>query len=144
TPPLTPEVSIPWTDETGDHLWQRPWNAGAGGILAGTDTPGRAFWATDEGGHQQIGCVYTAQGMEYDYSAVILGDDITWTPTGWQARPERSCDPVLQGLSPRQYLRYALNTYRVLATRGSRGTRFFSTDSATQDRLRGLLSGTRP
>ncbi|GAA4077455.1 hypothetical protein GCM10022233_65530 [Streptomyces shaanxiensis] len=59
TPPLTPEVSIPWTDETGDHLWQRPWNSGAGGILAGTDIPGRAFWATDQGGHQQIACVYT-------------------------------------------------------------------------------------
>lgn len=39
TPPLTPEVSIPWTDETGDHLWQRPWNSGAGGILAGNDPP---------------------------------------------------------------------------------------------------------
>ncbi|MFC9614482.1 DNA/RNA helicase domain-containing protein [Streptomyces sp. NPDC056938] len=139
-PPLTPEVSIPWTNETGDHLWQRPWNSGAGGILAGTDTPGRAFWATDEGGHQQIGCVYTAQGMEYDYSAVILGDDITWTTNGWQARPEKSRDAALHGLSPRQYLRYALNIYRVLATRGTRGTRLYSTDSDTQNHLR-VLAG---
>ncbi|MFE9312731.1 DNA/RNA helicase domain-containing protein [Streptomyces sp. NPDC088353] len=106
--------------------------------------PGRAFWATDQGGHQQIGCVYTAQGMEYEYSAVILGDDITWTPTGWQARPEKSRDPALQGLSPRQYLRYALNTYRVLATRGTRGTRLYATDSATQTQLQRLVIGTRP
>ncbi|MGY5001063.1 DNA/RNA helicase domain-containing protein [Streptomyces griseus] len=138
TPPLTPEVSIPWTDETGDHLWQRPWNSRAGGVLAGTDTPGRAFWATDHGGHQQIGCVYTAQGMEYDYSAVILGDDLTWTPNGWQARPEESRDLALQGLSPAQYLRYALNTYRVLATRGTRGARLYSTDKDTQNHLRAL------
>ncbi|MFJ8800977.1 DNA/RNA helicase domain-containing protein [Streptomyces sp. NPDC102487] len=141
TPPLRPEVSISWTDETGDHLWQRPWNSGADGILAGTDTPGRAFWATDQGGHQQIGCVYTAQGMEYDYSAVILGEDITWTPNGWQARPEKSRDHALHGLPPRQYLRYALNTYRVLATRGTRGTRLYSTDSATQKQLRRLVIG---
>lgn len=139
TPPLWPEVSIPWTNETGDHLWQRPWNSGAGGILAGADTPGRAFWATDQGGHQQIGCVYTAQGMEYDYSAVILGEDITWTSTGWQARPEKSRDSALRGLSPRQYLRYALNTYRVLATRGTRGTRLYSTDPDTQSHLRALV-----
>ncbi|MFC7266490.1 DNA/RNA helicase domain-containing protein [Streptomyces lutosisoli] len=137
-PPLLPEVSIPWTDETSDHLWQRPWNSGAGGILAGTGAQGRAFWATDPGGQQQIGCVCTAQGMEYDYSTVILGDDLTWTSSGWQARPEKSCDDALHGLSPRQYLRYALNSYRVLATQGTRGTRLYSTDSETQKHLRAL------
>ncbi|GAA4077461.1 hypothetical protein GCM10022233_65540 [Streptomyces shaanxiensis] len=80
--------------------------------------------------------------MEYDYSAVILGDDITWTPNGWQARPQESRDPALQGLSPRQYLRYALNTYRVPATRGTRGTRLYAVDSATQNQLRRLVNGT--
>ncbi|WP_405969029.1 DUF2075 domain-containing protein [Streptomyces sp. NBC_00988] len=144
TPPLWPEVSIPWSDATGVHTWQRPWNARADALLAGSGTPGRAFWATDEGGHQQIGCVYTAQGMEYDYSAVILGEDITWTPHGWQARPEHSRDHALRGLAPQQYLTYALNTYRVLATRGTRGTRLYSTDPATQHHLQQLLPHTRP
>ncbi|MFD8421062.1 DNA/RNA helicase domain-containing protein [Streptomyces sp. NPDC059466] len=139
TPPLLPEVSLSWRDEAGEHRWQRPWNAGADGILAGTDTPGRAFWATDAGGHRQIGCVYTAQGMEYDYSAVILGNDLVRTADGWQARPEESHDPALVGLTPRQYLRYALNTYRVLATRGTRGTRLYSTDPHTQAYLHQLI-----
>ncbi|MFD6549040.1 DNA/RNA helicase domain-containing protein [Streptomyces sp. NPDC058398] len=139
TPPLLPEVSHSWHDDAGEHHWERPWNAGADGILAGTDTPGRAFWATDAGGHQQIGCVYTAQGMEYDYSAVILGNDLTWTANGWQAHPEESHDPALVGLTPHQYLRYALNTYRVLATRGTRGTRLYSTDPDTQAYLHQLI-----
>ena len=30
--------------------------------------PGRSLWATDDGGFGQIGCVYTAQGFEYDWS----------------------------------------------------------------------------
>ncbi|MGW9027903.1 DNA/RNA helicase domain-containing protein [Streptomyces sp. NPDC055722] len=140
TPPLKPEVSIAFSDHTGNHLWQRPWNARAANPLAGPDTPGRAFWATDPGGHQQVGCVYTAQGMEYDDSAVILGNDLTWTPDGWQARPAESRDPALQGLSGEQYLTYALNTYRVLATRGTQGTRLYSTDPRTQQFLTHLIS----
>ncbi|MFJ9822255.1 DNA/RNA helicase domain-containing protein [Streptomyces sp. NPDC101151] len=138
-PPLLPEVSIDWSDGTAEHRWQRPWNARADALLAGTDTPGRAFWATDPGGHQQIGCVYTAQGMEYDYNAVILGEDITWTADGWQARPDRSRDHALRGLTPHQYLTYALNTYRVLTTRGTHGTRLYSTDPDTQQHLHNLL-----
>ncbi|MEU9962791.1 DNA/RNA helicase domain-containing protein [Streptomyces malaysiensis] len=140
-PPLLPEVSIPWHDAAGEHVWERPWNARADGVLAGEGVPGRAFWATDGGGHQQVGCVYTAQGMEYDYGAVILGEDIIWTDRGWQAQPEKSHDSELKGLSPDEYLRYALNTYRVLATRGTRGTRLYSTHPATQAFLRTVLPG---
>ncbi|MEV0601010.1 DNA/RNA helicase domain-containing protein [Streptomyces sp. NPDC050315] len=137
-PPLEREVSIPWNDHDGQHMWERSWNSRADRALA-DGTPGRAFWATDEGGHEQIGCVYTAQGMEYDYSAVIFGEDLTWTAGGWQARPEKSHDPALQALSPEQYLPYALNAYRVLATRGTRGTRLYSTDPDTQRLLQSLI-----
>lgn len=77
--------------------------------------------------------------MEYDHSAVILGNDLTWTTKGWQAHPEESHDPALAGLTPPQYLRYALNTYRVLATRGARGTRLYSTDPDTQAYLQQLI-----
>lgn len=140
-PPLLPDVSIPWNDASGEHLWERPWNSRADMIVAGDGVPGRAFWATDEGGEQQVGCVYTAQGMEYDYSAVILGKDLTWTAQGWQAQPGESRDPVMKHLTAEQYLRYALNTYRVLATRGTRGARLYSTDPATQAFLRTALPG---
>ncbi|MFE1972038.1 DNA/RNA helicase domain-containing protein [Streptomyces hygroscopicus] len=140
-PPLLPDVSITWQDASGEHLWERPWNSRADMVVAGDGVPGRAFWATDEGGQQQVGCVYTAQGMEYDYSAVILGRDLTWTAQGWRAQPGESHDPATNRLSPQQYLRYALNIYRVLATRGTRGTRLYSTDPATQAFLRTVLPG---
>ena len=42
---------------------------------------------------------------------------------------------------PEKYLFYALNTYRVLATRGTKGTRLYSTDPYTQRFLRTLLPG---
>ncbi len=38
--------------------------------------PGSAFWATDPAGFGQVGCVYTAQGFEYEWSGVIIGPDL--------------------------------------------------------------------
>lgn len=139
-PPLLPEVSIGWKDAEGEHRWERPWNSRANHVT-GDDlgVPPRAFWATDTGGHQQVGCIYTAQGLEYDYGAVILGDDLVRTSSGWRAHPEKSHDEALRHLPAQEYLTYALNTYRVLATRGTRGTRLYSTDPGTQRYLRSLL-----
>ncbi|MGW2330166.1 DNA/RNA helicase domain-containing protein [Streptomyces sp. NPDC001700] len=139
-PPLLPEVSIGWKDNEGEHLWERPWNSRATST-AGDDqgVPARAFWATDPGGHQQVGCIYTAQGLEYDYGAVIIGEDLIRTPSGWRAQPEKSHDDALRQLPAEEYLTYALNTYRVLATRGTHGTRFYSTHPETQAYLGTLL-----
>ncbi|MER5504816.1 DNA/RNA helicase domain-containing protein [Streptomyces sp. NPDC002766] len=140
TPPLLPEVEIPWNGPEGPRIWTRPWNSRADEpTFDHPDVPARPFWATDTGGHDQIGCIYTAQGMEYAYNAVIMGGDLIRKGEQWIARPEESRDSQLRGLPPHRYLQYALNTYRVLATRGSRGTRFYSTDTITQDYLQTLI-----
>ncbi|MGW0699236.1 DNA/RNA helicase domain-containing protein [Streptomyces sp. NPDC002867] len=141
TPPLLPEVAITWDGPEGPRTWARPWNSRADEpAFDHPDVPARPFWATDTGGHDQVGCIYTAQGMEYAYNAVIMGGDLVRRGEQWIARPEESHDSQLRGLPPHLYLRYALNTYRVLATRGSRGTRFYSTDSITQAFLQTLIS----
>ncbi|MER6280276.1 DNA/RNA helicase domain-containing protein [Streptomyces sp900105245] len=140
TPPLLPEVSITWEEPDGPCTWARPWNSRADEPGFGhPEVPARPFWATDTGGHNQIGCIYTAQGMEYAYNAVIMGGDLVRRGEKWIARPEASHDPQLRDLPPQRYLRYALNTYRVLATRGSRGTRLYSTDAITQTFLQTLV-----
>ncbi|MFE5589201.1 DNA/RNA helicase domain-containing protein [Streptomyces sp. NPDC056549] len=140
TPPLLPEVAIPFDGPNGPRTWARAWNARADEQHPDhPDVPARPFWATDTGGHHQIGCIYTAQGMEYAYNAVIMGPDLVRRADGWIARPEESHDAQLRGLPPHRYLQYALNTYRVLATRGSRGTRFYSTDPLTQRFLHTLI-----
>ncbi|MGH3373444.1 MAG: DNA/RNA helicase domain-containing protein, partial [Actinoallomurus sp.] len=72
----------PWSDPAQDALvddvrvddWARPWNVK--GERAVGDAPPSALWATFDGGFEQVGCVYTAQGFEYDWSGVILGPDI--------------------------------------------------------------------
>src|SRR5213075_3172600 len=33
-------------------------------------------WAYKPEGFKQVGCIYTAQGFEFDYVGVIIGDDL--------------------------------------------------------------------
>lgn len=56
--------------------WGRPWNLRGERSVSGA--PPAALWATDPAGFGQIGCVYTAQGFEYDWSGVIIGPDLLW------------------------------------------------------------------
>ncbi|MFF7729104.1 DNA/RNA helicase domain-containing protein [Streptomyces sp. NPDC008001] len=138
-PPLPAEVSL-FCHHTGSpHTWARPWNLRADRTSPSAPrVPGRVYWATDDGGHQQVGCIYTAQGLEYDYGAVVIGPDLIRVRDSWEAHPEKSHDPAMRNVSPDDYLVYALNTYRVLASRGTRGTCLYSTDPATQRFLRSL------
>ncbi len=54
--------------------------------------PGTPYWASDAAGFEQVGCVYTAQGFEYDYAGVIIGPDLVWRSDHWVAQPEKSHD----------------------------------------------------
>lgn len=124
TLPLDIQIDVP-SPTGGTRIWEAAWNARE--TLTDSDgnplAPRSQLWATHTGGHQQIGCVYTAQGLEYHHSGVIIGPDLTWNNDHWEAHPDRSHDKDLRDLPPEQYLRYAVNIYRVLLTRGTYTTR---------------------
>lgn len=117
--------------------WKRPWNNKKPSSHAGA--PGTPFWASDPAGFEQVGCVYTAQGFEYDYSGVIMGPDLVWRTDRWVARPEYSHDTQVKRGTPQEFDRAVRNTYKVLLTRGMRGTSVYSTDAETQELLRSLV-----
>ncbi|MFJ6354996.1 DNA/RNA helicase domain-containing protein [Streptomyces sp. NPDC092046] len=141
TLPLDIHIDLPQTSHTPARTWRAAWNAAD--TLTAPDgaqlAPHSQLWATHTGGHQQIGCIYTAQGLEYHHAGVIIGPDLTWRDNRWHADPSQSHDPQLRPLPHDQYLRYALNTYRVLLTRGTHATRITSTDPATHHMLSRLL-----
>jgi len=140
--PLINDVSIDWTDSDGlRRNWQRPWNAREKQLAANTViAPQREFWATDDGGQDQVGCIYTCQGLEYDYAGVILGPDFVRHNGQWVGIPDLSHDPAIRGkVAPADYTRLAANIYYVLASRGTRGCRLYSTDAETQNYLASLL-----
>jgi len=115
--------------------WKRPWNARPEKQVPGV--PASHFWATDERGFGQVGCVYTAQGFEYDWSGVILGLDFVRRGDDWVANPDESHDDaVTKARNDPQYFRTLIaHTYKVLLTRGMRGTCIYSTDPETQQFL---------
>ncbi|MER6160310.1 DNA/RNA helicase domain-containing protein [Streptomyces sp. NPDC001868] len=141
TLPLDIEIEVPATSPSPARIWRGAWNAAT--ALTDPDgnplAPHSQLWASHTGGHQQIGCIYTAQGLEYQHSGVIIGPDLTWKDGRWHAHPENSRDKDLRHLTPERYLPYALNTYRVLLTRGTHTTRIHTTDATTHHMLASLV-----
>ncbi|MFI7100877.1 DNA/RNA helicase domain-containing protein [Streptomyces sp. NPDC050161] len=122
--------------------WARPWNLRGDRSVSGA--PPAALWATDPAGFGQIGCVYTAQGFEYDWSGVIIGPDLVWRGDRWVTDRTASKDPVFKKSTPDADVdRLIRNTYKVLLTRGMIGTIVHSTDPETQDKLRELVAECR-
>ncbi|MFE0382739.1 DNA/RNA helicase domain-containing protein [Streptomyces bungoensis] len=120
--------------------WARPWNLRGERSVSGA--PPSALWATDPAGFGQVGCVYTAQGFEYDWSGVIIGPDLVWRGDRWITDRTQSKDAVFtKSTSDTDVDRLIRNTYKVLLTRGMIGTIVYSTDPETRDRLRELTSG---
>ena len=87
-------ICWPWNDPHPDGTlvpdvvigdWSRPWNL-RGGDRAVGGAPPAALWATDPAGFGQVGCIYTAQGFEYDWSGVIIGPDLVWRGNRWVAK----------------------------------------------------------
>jgi DUF2075 family protein len=101
--------------------------------------PSKNLWATDPAGFTQVGCIYTAQGFEYDYSGVIFGPDLVWRDGVWVADRKSSKDTVVARAPEHEFAHLIRNTYKVLLTRGMQGTVLFSTDSETREMLRSLV-----
>ncbi|MCY0955285.1 DNA/RNA helicase domain-containing protein [Streptomyces sp. H27-S2] len=141
------DIRITSTPPTGEpRVWQAAWNASVALTTADGEplAPASQLWASHTGGHQQVGCVYTAQGLEYHHSAVIIGPDLTWRDNRWTAHPAESHDARLRDLAPDEYLPLALNIYRVLLTRGTHTTRIHATDPETHHHLTSLINPSSP
>lgn len=147
----------PWSDPNPDGTlvddvvienWAMPWNArpNAGRLAEGI--PASHFWATDPGGLDQVGCVYTAQGFEFEHVGVIWGRDLVWRAReGWVLQPEHNKDTAARrGLAkhPDRFRCLVAQTYRVLLTRGMRSCTIYFEDPETENFIRSRIEGARP
>ena len=72
-----------------------------------------------------------------------MGDDLVWRGSqGWVACKGASQDPVIRksSLEPEALRALLAHTYRVLLTRGMKGTYVYSTDPQTQLLLKNLVA----
>ncbi|NBH08293.1 DUF2075 domain-containing protein [Amycolatopsis sp. SID8362] len=132
--PVAENGKLTLVDDVRIGGWHRPWNTPRGAEVP--DAPSASFWASDPRGADQIGCIYTAQGFEYDWAGVIVGDDLVIRNGEWKAQPERTHDKSLRGASGLTFDRLVRNTYKVLMTRGMQGVCVYSVDPETNDFLR--------
>lgn len=102
----------------------------------------KEFWkfATDDSGMEQVGTVYTVQGMEFDYIAVIYGDDLVYDfkKHAWKAIPENSHDNQVKRNNP-ILVNHLKNVYRVLMSRAHRGVYVYFMDKDTERYFRSHL-----
>lgn len=90
-------------------------------------------WATDDSGMEQVGTIYTAQGFEFDYIAVIFGSDLVFNlaENKWRAVPENSHDTQIKRNNPK-LLQHLKNVYRVLMSRAHKGVYVYFMDKDTE------------
>jgi len=142
----------PWSDPKSDGTlsadvvigeYARPWNAKSGSRSLAPGIPKESLWAYDARGIDQVGCVYTAQGFEFDYAGVIFGPDLVYAPqiADWKGDKTKSYDTVVKR-SGERFTQMVKNTYRVLLTRGMKGCYVHFTDKNTENFFRSRMEHT--
>ncbi|MGG3508016.1 DUF2075 domain-containing protein [Paenibacillus lautus] len=113
--------------------FKRPWNAKPNARRLDRTIPESSLWAYDPNGINQVGCIYTAQGFEFDYVGIIFGKDLTYNldTQSWEGHKEHSHDSVVKR-SKEQFVDLVKNTYRVLLTRGMKGCYVYFMDKDTE------------
>jgi len=148
---MTAGFCWPWSEPRRDGTleddvvigeYTRPWNAkpGAGKLAKGI--PKAQTWAYEQEGIGQVGCVYTAQGFEFDYVGVIFGKDLRYNhgTHAWEGHREDSQDSAVKK-SGERFTDLVKNTYRVLLTRGMRGCYVHFQDKDTESYFRSRIEG---
>ncbi len=137
-----PRVDGYLVDDVVVGEFRRPWNAKPDSGHLADEIPPASVWAYDPRGATQVGCIYTAQGFEFDYVGVIFGPDLVFREgRGWVGDPSCSKDTVVRRAGP-DFLRLVKNTYRVLLTRGLKGCFVYFMDKETESHFRdGLVAG---
>jgi DUF2075 family protein len=90
-------------------------------------------WAFRPEGFKQVGCIYTAQGFEFDYIGVIVGKDLVYDLASNALRADISAtrDPMLRQ-HPENFETHVKNIYRTLLTRGMKGCYVYFVDKDTE------------
>ena len=105
-----------------DNGFKAQWN------FSNTDT-----WAIDSDSFDQVGCIHTSQGLEFDYCGVIIGKDLIYrdgkviTDRTKRAKTDQS----LKGPKGKDEVlvdRIIRNTYKTLLSRGQKGCYIYCED----------------
>ena len=122
--------------QTKNGLFQKRWNSPSK----------RELWPVEENRFEEIGCIHTCQGMEFEYCGVIIGKDLQFENGKIEPKPEfLSKDDKTSGIGsckdPDLAKKLIRNTYRVLLSRGMKGCYVYCENEALRDYLKTILNG---
>ena len=103
------------------------------------------IWAINPNSFEEVGCIHTAQGLEFDYIGVLIGNDLRFDKTGGKIITDRtkiSKDDKSSGIRSAKddvAERLIKNTYKTLLTRGQKGCFIYCEDKALVDFIRSFF-----
>jgi len=117
------------------------------------------LWAITEGSVDEVGCIHTCQGLEFDYVGVIIGEDLIVKNGIIVTQPEarnsvdanktlrgyktliRDKDPSVVKKANMMADEIIRNTYKVLMTRGQKGCYVYCCNSELAEYMKRRVNG---
>ena len=107
-----------------------------GGFFAKWNLANDKIWAINPNSFEEVGCIHTAQGLEFDYVGVLIGKDLTFDSATGHVRTNKNAisrddkSSGIRGADDDEARRLILNTYKTLLTRGQKGCFVYCEDDA--------------
>jgi DUF2075 family protein len=102
-------------------------------------------WAINNKSFEEVGCIHTAQGLEFDYVGVIIGKDLTYDIENEKIVTDKSKihkDDNSSGIRTSNFTdadKLIKNTYKTLLTRGQKGCYIYCEDRELSKYLKDKL-----
>ena len=100
------------------------------------------IWAINPKSFEEVGCIHTAQGLEYDYVGVLIGNDLRYDSASGSIIVDKtkiSKDDKTSGIRTADDLtaeKLIKNTYKTLLTRGQKGCYIYCEDKNLREYLK--------
>lgn len=113
-----------------------------GGFRAKWNLENDDIWAINPESFEEVGCIHTAQGLEFDYVGVLIGKDLRYDTNSGNVITDKSRiskDDKSSGIrssNDAQARRLILNTYKTLLTRGQNGCYVYCEDQALSEYMK--------
>src|SRR3989339_328511 len=111
-----------------EHDFSMPWNSRSM----------RTSWAIEKEGVDQVGCIHTSQGLEFDYVGVIIGNDLRFNSNDksyfadWKSYKDSAGKKGLKD-DLQQLSALIRNIYKTLMTRGMKGCYVYFCDKQVEE-----------
>lgn len=103
------------------------------------------IWAINPSSFEEVGCIHTAQGLEFDYVGVFIGQDLRFDEANNRIITDQtkiSKDDKTSGIRSCGYVlsrKLIQNTYKTLLTRGQKGCFIYCEDKALLKHMSKML-----